>query len=365
MMNILYRACFIVICAVAILPVHATDYRCGGRVKCIPFQECKGMYGTLTKAYALPLRKLAKKLHCGFKDKEPLVCCPPVLSFVPEPKTPKSPPHSSREIALPSQCGLEYADRIYSGQITELDEHPWMALLQNKQSVLDGFYCGGSLISSRYVVTAAHCIQGPMLPSRWKVTHVRLGEWNTSSVWDCFRGACNKALDVPVEQSIVHEGYERYDLNQFNDIALLRLAHVVPFSDFISPICLPTNPSLKKNTFEGWELVVAGWGKTGKSEYSPVKLKLTVPVVKNPTCKIIYKLSMRDVDENQICAGGEEHKDSCRGDSGGPLMGQVHGNWMLLGVVSYGPSPCGSPGWPGVYTRVTNYVDWILANLRA
>lgn len=70
-----------------------------------------------------------------------------------------------------------------------------------------------------------------------------------------------------------------------------------------------------------------------------------------------------------MCAGGEEGKDSCRGDSGGPLMALFADenqdiNWYCVGVVSFGPSPCGMKGWPGVYTRVANYVEWIIKNLR-
>lgn len=72
---------------------------------------------------------------------------------------------------------------------------------------------------------------------------------------------------------------------------------------------------------------------------------------------------------NQLCAGGEQGKDSCRGDSGGPLMVSYgsepnKNNWFLIGVVSFGPSPCGLEGWPGVYTRVGDYSSWISTNVK-
>lgn len=75
------------------------------------------------------------------------------------------------------------------------------------------------------------------------------------------------------------------------------------------------------------------------------------------------------IGEGQMCAGGERGKDSCRGDSGGALMSTLVDNggsvrWHVIGVVSFGPSPCGMQGWPGVYTRVNNYIDWINKNVR-
>lgn len=81
------------------------------------------------------------------------------------------------------------------------------------------------------------------------------------------------------------------------------------------------------------------------------------------TCNNVYQSQRRIIGDTQICAGGDKGKDSCRGDSGGPLMGATNGTkgqfTYLAGLVSYGPSPCGMEGWPGVYTRVASYIDWI------
>lgn len=75
-----------------------------------------------------------------------------------------------------------------------------------------------------------------------------------------------------------------------------------------------------------------------------------------------------DLGSGQLCAGGVQGKDSCAGDSGGPLMTlypyKVEYYYFLVGVVSFGPTPCGLKNWPGVYTRVSNYVDWIKQNIR-
>ncbi|KAJ8928433.1 hypothetical protein NQ314_019022 [Rhamnusium bicolor] len=83
----------------------------------------------------------------------------------------------------------------------------------------------------------------------------------------------------------------------------------------------------------------------------------------------MVKKASVNLDDGQLCAGGEKGKDSCRGDSGGPLM-SYHAdenseiNWYSIGVVSFGPSPCGMEDWPGVYTKVANYVPWIVTKLR-
>lgn len=95
---------------------------------------------------------------------------------------------------------------------------------------------------------------------------------------------------------------------------------------------------------------------------SPIKQRLTIKVTDPKTCVDKFATRNINIGSSQICAGGEFIKDSCDGDSGGPLMRQ--GNvWYLEGVVSYGRG-CGLENWPGVYTRVRNYMDWIEATIR-
>jgi transmembrane serine protease 9 len=116
-------------------------------------------------------------------------------------------------------------------------------------------------------------------------------------------------------------------------------------------------------------LQVAGWGKTESRSSSNVKLKLSLPLVDQDQCNQVYGNVSVQLGYGQICAGGQRGKDSCRGDSGGPLMTvealpDGSGRWSVVGVVSFGPSPCGMPGWPGVYTKVQDFVPWILSKLR-
>lgn len=96
---------------------------------------------------------------------------------------------------------------------------------------------------------------------------------------------------------------------------------------------------------------------------------MEVDGVPTSRCNSVYGQLGVAISENQLCAGGLKGYDSCRGDSGGPLMAldsSIRDNnyFYLAGVVSFGPSPCGMEGWPGVYTRVDRYVDWVLSHMR-
>jgi hypothetical protein len=102
---------------------------------------------------------------------------------------------------------------------------------------------------------------------------------------------------------------------------------------------------------------------------SNVKLQVWLPVISNEDCGRIYQQKRQNIGDGQLCAGGVEGKDSCTGDSGGPLMStgissrDGRTRYFLAGIVSYGPVPCGKKDWPGVYTRVARYTDWILSRL--
>ncbi|XP_049877529.1 CLIP domain-containing serine protease HP8 [Pectinophora gossypiella] len=375
----------VVCCFLTTLIPNAAGQRCNGGVECITLNECTGLYNQLQRGTNAQLTRLLRSLHCGFQFDQPMICCPPQFkydtttsSYDPPPMSdqpyrPRPSDQASRngnaESLLPKgkECGIQNNDRIVGGIGADIDEHPWLALIRYDKPMGSGFYCGGVLISSRYVMTAAHCVKGQDLPTNWRLSQVRLGEWNTSSINDCVMDDCaHPVQDVPVEETIAHEDYNPQDSNQHHDIALLRLARPAKFSDFVQPICLPVTPDTRNKRFEGYNMEVAGWGKTETRSQSDVKLKVTVPVVNTNECASVYNRVERQIIDKQLCAGGNAGQDSCRGDSGGALMGRTGAaqNWFAVGVVSYGPSPCGTPGWPGVYTRVGAYTDWILSKLR-
>lgn len=336
---------------------------------CIPLASCDSLYRLIQKNPLYPEdRNYLRASQCDYVQQPYVVCCPDAYNT---PSPPSNGESLSSLLPAPGVCGTDNTNRIIGGEITKIDEFPWMALIEySKPNNRRGFHCGGVLISDRYVLTAAHCCVGAIKQQRYVLESVRLGEWDTNTDTDCDRGDCSDpALDVPVEEIIPHENYNPNSKSQENDIALLRLSQSVTYTDFIKPICLP-NDSVKNKNFDGINLEVAGWGKTENVSFSNFKLKVKVPGVATERCNSVYSRHSVTLGSGQLCAGGTKGADSCRGDSGGPLMTVDRNNpsrpfWYCAGIVSFGPSPCGMEGWPGVYTRVSSYTDWIVRNIRA
>ncbi|XP_055850364.1 uncharacterized protein LOC129914937 [Episyrphus balteatus] len=270
-----------------------------------------------------------------------------------------------------SDCGKQVTNRIYGGEIAELDEYPWLALLV--YNTIDDYGCSGALIDNQHILTAAHCVKGSGVREKNGLKHIRLGEFNVKTEPDCIEEPnylnCNDAaLDMAIERIFVHPAYDEYSVNKYDDIAIIRLKSIVPFTHFIMPICLPLSNADDGNSFKpGHMFSVSGWGQTDLFDkyypniQSPIKLKLRVPLVSKADCVKLLKPFGVQVGRNQLCAGGEFAKDTCSGDSGGPLMSfnRKRLRWVAYGVVSYGFTRCGMADHPAVYTNVSAYLDWI------
>ncbi|XP_058461599.1 melanization protease 1-like [Malaya genurostris] len=289
-----------------------------------------------------------------------------VSSLVTSTSTTKAPgPRANSKMTLPDKsiCGIDnLGQRIYGGAATELDQFRWTVALEYNQAGTREIKCGGSLINTRYVLTAAHCVT-TVTPEQLVL---RLGEWDLNNDPDCdeYKNCNDPVRFESVEEIIVHPKFGR----KHNDIALLRLKTPLPeaYTNYILPICLPTSESLQSNRFSNHNVSVVGWGSTEAEKRSPLKMVANLLTTTVDHCRDELGPLLRNVNlvETHICAKSATTviRDACGGDSGGPLMAFIDENWYLVGIVSFGP-PCGRTVLPGVYTRVTSYMNWIRDNL--
>merc|ERR1712037_278422 len=269
--------------------------------------------------------------------------CPvqePVATTTPAPATTAAPGPVVTAAPGTCQCGVKGGaanGRIVGGQDTEEHEYPWQVGLVSRNGRSP--WCGGTLISSSHVLTAAHCTAGSSASS----IRVILGEHNIAD---------SDINRVDVAEIINHPNYNSATTD--NDYAILRLASPVTFTDEVSPACLPADLSA---TFAGVLATVTGWGTLSSGGSQPTVLQeVDVTVTTNIECNNAYG----SITNNMVCAA-DSGKDSCQGDSGGPMIASENGRQALIGVVSWGRG-CAFEGFPGVYARVTEKMDWILAN---
>ena len=234
---------------------------------------------------------------------------------------------------------------IIGGEEAEPGAWPWMVALvySNEPNAYWGQFCGGALIHPRWVLTAGHCAENAS-PSDIDVV---IGRHTLSS---------SDGERISVMEIIEHPDYDSWTLD--SDLALLHL------STASSHPTIPVVDVGDSALFApGILATVIGWGDTiggSQPSYPDALRQVSVPLVSNATCNAPQSYN-GDVTSNMICAGySQGGKDSCSGDSGGPLMvSNAQGNgWMQAGIVSWGDG-CAEANKYGVYTRVVNFKSWI------
>ncbi|KAK7068812.1 Trypsin-like serine protease [Halocaridina rubra] len=310
---------------------------------CGPLSECEFFIPYLEALQQPSVLQFFRGRVCRLKEFH--FCCPRNVS--------QQARQTSRPI-LPSgdACIHRTNVRIVGGNEISPGSWPWLVTIGVPRADSTFFhYCGGTLVTAHHVLTAAHCFD-PRIP---EPTHVRLGEHHLGSDDD---GTIPQEIKI---RSRILYGFNNVTFE--NDIALITLEQDGTFNDFVRPACLPISQPERDSFFDGERLSVVGWGQTGFGigRNSLVPREVHVPATPIDACRDLYQVDNLTVDDRNLCAG-VLGRDSCQGDSGGPLnyVDEHTGRHYVVGIVSNGRL-CGV--FPGVYTRVGSFINWILGNI--
>ncbi|EEZ99357.2 serine protease snake [Tribolium castaneum] len=313
---------------------------------CKLLSECRQVQDDIIKNQRLPQL-------CGFRETQSIVCCPPTIE--------KRKPGDISKIKCreyssyaSNECGHKIVKRIVGGTSAGRKEFPHMVLLGYEEPPDENirWLCGGTIISDRFILTSANCFA-----SRRGLTlkYVKMGVTDVNDT--------EHKQELKPLQIIVHPDFK--PPARYNDIALVKLEKPIELNAYARPACLYTEKSIsvEKGLATGW-----GYTSFASGTASDQLLKVALVLVSHEFCNMTYKniisrnLKRGIVDDIQLCAGsGQDGKDTCQGDSGGPLQIYHEGDdvvcmYDIVGVTSFGRG-CGQS--PGVYTRVSHYIQWI------
>jgi len=260
--------------------------------------------------------------------------------------------------------------RIVDGQPVGSGAIPHQAALRYS-SQPDKVLCGGTILSTRFILTAAHCTNNNEFTMRSREIIVTVGHLKNN--YTAARSE-NGFQESRVDAIIEHKDWNSREV--LADIAMLKLSKSLSFSQTVYPACLPpVNFRSDREVFttstrqkEGTICIISGWGETtGKGDNYPDRLQsATIPIMKRSQCNQLLKERGWGEgalpDDRELCAGYLSGGiNICQGDSGGPLTCNVDGHWTVTGVMSWTPgdTSCADPKSPGVYTRVTKFNQWI------
>ncbi|KAF7707315.1 coagulation factor IXa isoform X1 [Silurus meridionalis] len=326
----------------------ATGYKLVEKVKCVP--EVKFPCGVRKTSTRIIVRSVGSNLpNTTQPDTSATLPKVPITNQTTSQKTKEKGKIPPSRIKLPiwfynSTEWINNRTRIIGGDSASPGDIPWQValVLRSTQQV----FCGGSILSEQWVITAAHCIE----ESKQKAFFIRVGEHN-------IKKKEGTEQDLEVKKAITHPRYDPKTSLYNHDIALVHLQSSIVFTDHVRPICF--GPSGFSDTLlqSGSPATISGWGRLLFQGRSAETLQIAeVPFVDRSNCKE----SSRDrITHYMFCAGyPDAAKDACQGDSGGPHANQYQGTWFLTGIVSWGEE-CAKKGKYGVYTRVGVYYKWM------
>uniref|UniRef100_A0A6G5A7D1 Putative trypsin-like serine protease n=1 Tax=Rhipicephalus microplus TaxID=6941 RepID=A0A6G5A7D1_RHIMP len=247
---------------------------------------------------------------------------------------------AQKETLNPKGCGMSsYKTMIVNGTEVKETQYPWAVFLAT-QFPSGQYACGGTIITKRHVLSAAHCF----------FVNNEYAQKVTVSYGSVDRHSGQK---VDASKVLIHKHFD--NLTASNDIALLEVKYPFQFNKDVAPICLPTTPVKLVNK----DAVVAGWGSLYLGGQGVDFLRhTTVTFLPDQICSVIF-MGRRYSSVLQCCAH-KRGKGACKGDSGGPVMlRSATDRFQQVGIVSYLIGTCGGDFNPQVYTRINAYIDWL------
>jgi len=234
-------------------------------------------------------------------------------------------------------CGRRIQSRIIGGQVVNSKQKwPWIVRLDLFDGMGRGSRCGGSILNNDWIITAAHCLEG-----------IR----SAKVYYDQTEARSQNGISA--SQLVIHPQYDSQKIR--NDIGLIKLSRSINYSKYAQPICLPSSSSIQK--YPG-TLYAAGWGIYDQSGG------------RNTISQVLRETQLRESDECfqhpvpkrevNVCVSGRGGTSTCMGDSGGPLLHEQNGRYVLVGLTSFGMGPkCVNPQLGTAFTRVSTYIDWV------
>ena len=281
---------------------------------------------------------------------------PPEVKFTPPAFYQKEDPENSKVYLHQPVCGsqknFQNFKKIVGGTDSKPGKHPWIINIYVKQIQA----CGGSLISSNWILTAAHCLWGVKI----KDIIIIAGDFQLRKF--------EKLYEQRQYASELYVYPSYYKKSDNHDIGLIKSAEDFKINEFVSPACLPfwqqNHDNIDNLRQKDIKCTISGWGETYGKTAKNLK-EAEIFMFPKDTCETIYSVRY-DYTDNMICAGRPRGGvDTCQGDSGGPMTCRSSRDLefnaeedLLVGVTSWGQG-CGEKGVPGVYTKVSSYILWI------